>query len=94
MVPSQLLKATPMPCGQPLASLRVRWPDSRDQPVGLKGPSTLCCQHSDRSQRQLIEGQHQLNQRIDRVIVVSVTAGATLNAAMIGGGLVAIAILG
>ena len=51
------------------------------------------CQRSARSQRQLIECQHQLNQRIDRVIVVSVTAGATLTAAMIGG-LVAIAILG
>ena len=93
MVPSQLLKATPMPCGQPLPSCTVRWPESRDQSIVLKGLSTLCRQRSDRSQRQLIEGQHQLNQRIDRVIVVSVTAGATLTAAMIGG-LVAIAILG
>ena len=45
-------------------------------------------------QRQLVEGQNQINQRIDRVIVVSVTAGATLTDAMIGGGLEAIAIRG
>ena len=44
-------------------------------------------------QRQLFEGQRQINQRIDRLIVVSITAGSTLTAAMIGG-LVSIAILG
>lgn len=44
-------------------------------------------------QRELIEGQRQINQRIDRVIFVSVAAGSTLTAAMIGG-LVAVAILG
>ena len=44
-------------------------------------------------QRQLFEGQRQINQRIDRLIVVSITAGSTLTAVMIGG-LVAVAILG
>ena len=43
--------------------------------------------------RLLAEGQRQINQRIDKVIFVSIAAGSTLTAAMIGG-LVAVAILG
>ena len=43
-------------------------------------------------QRQLIDGQRQMNQRIDRGIFVGVAAAATLASAIVGG-LIAVAIL-
>lgn len=82
MVPSQVLKATPNALWAPMTELHSSVARIEESAGRLEGAVNA-----------VIEGQHQLNQRIDRVIVVSVTAGATLTAAMIGG-LVAIAILG